>query len=793
MLEIMGRFACDRVDGGINRSCPRASVEHNRGAISGDPVAGDDGGAHLRIGYSGPIGAPLVLNGSDFGDGGDVWFFPYKNGALDPHASPVEAMVTQWTPSQLSLKVPSGALTGLVQVVSGDQASNPLPFVVTSGTYLTSCSTTPSSTQLQITTDSLPDGAASHSYSVQLNATGGSNSYTWSLISGSLPAGLSLSSSGVISGTPSGPSSPVNLTVQVIDTSTPQQHDEAILSLEVAAQPEAGSSGALYNFSIQTGVGASGYDGVGNVIGYTDSVNGTWLFSYDSLNRVAAGTGSQDDNPYPNFCWNYDPFGNRWMQMSANVPFTSGMGGPNQGSNVCSSTGGVGQTNAAQYNDSSNRISDGLQQYDLAGNLIADSTTNNSYLYDGEGRICAMEQSIAGITTMTQYLYDAEGNRVAKGLISAWSCDTTSNGFTATTTYVLGPNGEQMTELTNNSGTWQFEHTNVYAPGLSATFDADLTGQTEGRFYFHLSDWLGTRRQQTDYAGNPCLNFIGQPFGDGLMPIPVSNADCDDATEHHFTGKERDTESGNDYFGARYFASTMGRFLSPDWSAKAEPVPYAKLDDPQSLNLYSYVRNNPLSRVDADGHYELNASGCGDNSKCQKKYDKAANKFEARREKDLNSKKEAVRTAAANYGARGEANGVHVGFADLSSQHIDGSVDPSGSTPGNQNIQVTLDFSRAGSAETQTHEGTHVGDDQKFLNSYDPTTGGYNQNLNPTHFQTEFNAFKAGAYVNHEHGFGPNDTQKITDYINTNYPARILNMPVFNPANFPAEVPDDEQ
>jgi RHS repeat-associated protein len=76
------------------------------------------------------------------------------------------------------------------------------------------------------------------------------------------------------------------------------------------------------------------------------------------------------------------------------------------------------------------------------------------------------------------------------------------------------------------------------------------------------------------------------------------------ASDHRsiFTGKERDAESGNDYFGARYYASTLGRFLSPDWSAKAEPVPYAKLDDPQTLNLYSYVRNNPLSGVDPDGH-----------------------------------------------------------------------------------------------------------------------------------------------------------------------------------------------
>jgi len=70
------------------------------------------------------------------------------------------------------------------------------------------------------------------------------------------------------------------------------------------------------------------------------------------------------------------------------------------------------------------------------------------------------------------------------------------------------------------------------------------------------------------------------------------------------TGKERDAESGNDYFGARYYASTMGRFLSPDWSAKEEPVPYAKLDNPQTLNLYNYMRNNPLGGVDADGHQD---------------------------------------------------------------------------------------------------------------------------------------------------------------------------------------------
>jgi RHS repeat-associated protein len=80
-----------------------------------------------------------------------------------------------------------------------------------------------------------------------------------------------------------------------------------------------------------------------------------------------------------------------------------------------------------------------------------------------------------------------------------------------------------------------------------------------------------------------------------------------------YTGKERDTESGNDYFGARYYRSTMGRFMSPDWSAGAVPVPYAKLDNPQGLNLYTYAGNNPLSMIDPDGH---NAATDADGKAC---------------------------------------------------------------------------------------------------------------------------------------------------------------------------------
>jgi RHS repeat-associated protein len=78
---------------------------------------------------------------------------------------------------------------------------------------------------------------------------------------------------------------------------------------------------------------------------------------------------------------------------------------------------------------------------------------------------------------------------------------------------------------------------------------------------------------------------------------------CDDL--RRYTGKERDQESGLDYFGARYFGSSMGRFMSPDFSDDddgPEAIPFYNPSNPQSMNLYSYVRNNPISNSDPDGH-----------------------------------------------------------------------------------------------------------------------------------------------------------------------------------------------
>jgi RHS repeat-associated protein len=71
---------------------------------------------------------------------------------------------------------------------------------------------------------------------------------------------------------------------------------------------------------------------------------------------------------------------------------------------------------------------------------------------------------------------------------------------------------------------------------------------------------------------------------------------------HKFTGKERDSESGLDNFGARYYSNRFGRWLSADWSSVPVAIPYANLSNPQTLNLYSMVADDPESFADLDGH-----------------------------------------------------------------------------------------------------------------------------------------------------------------------------------------------
>jgi RHS repeat-associated protein len=122
----------------------------------------------------------------------------------------------------------------------------------------------------------------------------------------------------------------------------------------------------------------------------------------------------------------------------------------------------------------------------------------------------------------------------------------------------------------------------------------------------------------TDQNGQVISRHDYLPFGE---EITAGYADRDGlfgtlySTTQRFTGKVRDSESGLDYFGARYYGSALGRFTSPDEfnGGIVDPftgqdietntaLPYADITDPQTLNKYAYVRNNPLRYTDSNGH-----------------------------------------------------------------------------------------------------------------------------------------------------------------------------------------------
>src|SRR5712664_100264 len=240
----------------------------------------------------------------------------------------------------------------------------------------------------------------------------------------------------------------------------------------------------------------------------------------------------------------YDRFGNRWQQ---NGPQTF----------LATFTG-----NNPSTPQNNNRM-DGYS-YDAAGNLLNDGTHN--YTYDAENRMIKVD---AGNTAT--YVYDPDGRRVMK-------TTTVGNGSDPAGTYDF---------FYDQSGHMIYQQI-AGSPGYFGNVFAGsrhLINVGHNSMIFIHSDWLGTERVRNQNVLPTYLNTCSSlPFGDGLS----CQGDAD-LVSLHFTGKERDVATGLDNFGARYDSSSMGRFMTPDWSAKPQGVPYAVLDDPQSLNLYAYV------------------------------------------------------------------------------------------------------------------------------------------------------------------------------------------------------------
>ncbi len=170
--------------------------------------------------------------------------------------------------------------------------------------------------------------------------------------------------------------------------------------------------------------------------------------------------------------------------------------------------------------------------------------------------------------------------------------------------YIYDLSGHWIMEVNNNGTPCADE---FYAGGRHIV-------SVRGSTTFSHTDWLGTERVRIEYPeianrayDEHCSSL---PFGDGLTCTPSSEPDPGPYTSPlHFTGKERDSESGLDHFDFRKYSSSLGRFMTPDPAG----IFVADKSFPQSWNLYSYVRTNPLNFIDPNGLdcAYLNDSGTG--------------------------------------------------------------------------------------------------------------------------------------------------------------------------------------
>ena len=158
-----------------------------------------------------------------------------------------------------------------------------------------------------------------------------------------------------------------------------------------------------------------------------------------------------------------------------------------------------------------------------------------------------------------------------------------------TASWPLGPGGSAPAEAGAEGQEAQaFEGSLAEA---TPTADSPTTGALQNvATFFFAWDHLGTVRLVSNQDRTMLDRHDYEPFGVELTPF-TDQADL----SHRFTGHERDLQTGYDYMHYRFYGSNMGRFLKPD------NIP-GTLTDPQSWNLYAYVRNNPILLNDPSGH-----------------------------------------------------------------------------------------------------------------------------------------------------------------------------------------------
>ncbi|MCK5072895.1 MAG: PKD domain-containing protein [Bacteriovoracaceae bacterium] len=325
-------------------------------------------------------------------------------------------------------------------------------------------------------------------------------------------------------------------------------------------------------------------DHVGNNTAIS-TVSGAKEYSYDENYQVVGATNSEAQGSFASEIFAYDKIGNRTNNNSGVYLYD----------------------NTQQLLQEDYKY---IYQYDNNGNMVGKNEKPmfsgkpfEKYYYSSENQLVKIEWYENNvIVKKAEYSYDVTGRRVEKKVVNIAD---TQKSFTRRFSYL----GNHILNVFNQNNTLLAKYT-YSGMRMDDVLSVEFTdgGVSEkivknAGSYFYLKDEQGTITDIVDKNGQKLQHYVYSTFGKLLKITDTSGANIshDPVVDPYFTytGREHDKESGLYYYRARYYDSSVGRFLQID------PHP-GKLSLPLAvINKYAYVTNNPINYIDPFGKFRL--------------------------------------------------------------------------------------------------------------------------------------------------------------------------------------------
>jgi RHS repeat-associated protein len=341
------------------------------------------------------------------------------------------------------------------------------------------------------------------------------------------------------------------------------------------------------------------YDKVGNILTRTE--NGvvmsdsnpktiTHCYSYDKLYRLTQAQGSitEEGNTVHSYTntFTYSAIGNIMSKLQ--TVKVKGEQDPNLSYNYT-------YTYASTKPHAVTNINDNMTyRYDANGNMTALYDTAKNYnrilQWDEENRLIKTVDTTSGNSVTTSYTYDTKGMRIIK------------DGPYGKTLYIDTGYVETNEAMVSN---------HVFMGNTRVASIVKHKDEPQPATYYYASDHLGSSSVLTNDTGSYYERLEYLPYGEVWVEDAAINSNY--RTPYKFTGKELDKETGLYYFGARYYDARMSRWISTDkYLERYLPIKgNVELDNLPgmggiynsiNLDLYCYVRGNPILYLDPDGH-----------------------------------------------------------------------------------------------------------------------------------------------------------------------------------------------